>query len=427
MSAAAVLLALTCLLLALVSFVQLLYLEALRLRARERPALERFKESLAGRLGMDLERGALSYSLIKHAALVLTGALSAALALAGEGRSAKAAAGALLGGWSAMLAAAYVTPHLLYRRTDASWLVPLVPLLRGLALAVRPLAATFEFFESLFELSRAPAEAPEGPRPADDIEVLLEAGTEEGLIEESDHELIQSVVAFGDKTVREVMTPRPNIVAIQADRSLEELRELVINEQYSRIPVYQDSIDDILGFVHVRDMFELEQAERRRRKVRELVRPVRYVPETKPVSAVLREMQQDRAHMAVVIDEYGNTAGLVTLEDLVEEIFGEIRDEHEPGLDVTPDGQGGYTVSGNLDLDRLEELLGFRAQPRPESTTVGGLVTEWLGRVPAPGERVQRNGILIEVLAGSELRVEQVRVSRVAESNGRPEGAEADV
>jgi len=410
------------LLLGLASFVQLLYLEALRLRARERPALEHFKQVLAGRLGMDYERGALSFSLLKHSSLVLLGSLSLAIALNGESGEAGSVLGAFLGGWGAMLAAAYVAPQLLYRRTQAAWLEPLAPVLRSLALLVRPVVGVLEFLQSLAELGHPEAETPAGGNAAGNIEMLLEAGTEEGLIEESDHELIQSVVAFGDKTVREVMTARPHMVAIQADCTLEELRELVITEQYSRIPVYENSIDEIIGFVHVRDMFELDEPERRRRKVRELVRPVRFVPETKPVNAVLREMQQDRAHMAIVIDEYGNTAGLVTLEDLVEEVFGEIRDEHEPGLDVTPDGEGAFIVSGNLDLDRLRDLLDFKPQAEPESTTVGGLVTEWLGRVPAAGEHVERDGIVIEVLASNEMRVEQVRVARRSsqmESNGR--------
>jgi CBS domain containing-hemolysin-like protein len=147
--------------------------------------------------------------------------------------------------------------------------------------------------------------------------------------------------------------------------------------------------------------------------VRELVRPIRFVPETKPVNDLVKEMQQDRAHMAIVVNEYGNTAGLVTLEDLVEEVFGEIRDEHEPAMDVAEDASGRYTVAGNFGLDRLEELLGFRPAEEPESTTVGGLVTEWLGRVPRAGESVEREGIRIEVLAGNDLRVEQVRVSKL--------------
>jgi CBS domain containing-hemolysin-like protein len=213
------------------------------------------------------------------------------------------------------------------------------------------------------------------------------------------------------------MTPRPNIVAIDADAPLEELRQLVINEQYSRVPVFEATIDRIIGFIHVRDMFELDEDARKTRQVRELVRPVRFVPETKPVNDLVKEMQCDRAHMAVVVDEYGNTAGLVTLEDLVEEVFGEIRDEHEPAVDVTEEPEGRYVVSGNFGVDRLEELLHFRPVEEPESTTVGGLVTEWLGRVPQPGETVQQQGIKIEVLASNDLRVKQVRVSKAEQNN----------
>jgi len=163
----------------------------------------------------------------------------------------------------------------------------------------------------------------------------------------------------------------------------------------------------------VRDMFELDEEEREGRKVRELVRPIRFVPETKPVNALLKEMQLDRAHMSVVVDEYGNTAGLVTLEDLVEEVFGEIHDEHEPTTDMVEDSEGRYIVSGNFGLDRLEELLDFRPANHPDSTTAGGLVSEWLGRVPRAGESIERQGIRIEVLKSNDLRVEQVRVSKV--------------
>src|SRR4029077_17087520 len=163
-------------------------------------------------------------------------------------------------------------------------------------------------------------------------------------------ELIQSVVAFGDTTVREVMTPRPNIVAIQQDATLEELRQLVIHEQYSRIPSYEADIDTITGFVHVRDMFEIDEAERATRRVRDVKRPIRAVPETKPVNDLLREMQEEGAHMAVVVDEYGSTAGIVTLEDMVEAIVGEINDEHEPERDFTAQPDGSYVVSGSFDI-----------------------------------------------------------------------------
>ncbi|MBV9744466.1 MAG: HlyC/CorC family transporter, partial [Acidobacteriia bacterium] len=211
---------------------------------------------------------------------------------------------------------------------------------------------------------------------------------------------------------REVMTPRPNIVAISADATLEQLRQLVITEQYSRIPAYEQNIDQIIGFVHVRDMFELEEEERERRTVRELLRPILFVPETKPVNDLMRQMQQENTHMVVVVDEYGNTAGLATMEDLLEVIIGEIRDEHEPSTDVTEDGEG-YIVSGNFDLDRVSDLVeSFRRESDLESTTVGGLLTEWLGRVPAPGEFVERDGVRLKAMASDELRVEQVRISR---------------
>src|SRR4029077_15882066 len=159
-------------------------------------------------------------------------------------------------------------------------------------------------------------------------------------------------------------------------------------EQYSRIPVYEHTIDQVIGFVHVRDMFELDEAAPQGRRVKELMRPIRFVPETKPVNDLLREMQQDGAHMAIVIDEYGNTAGLATMEDMVEEILGEIHDEHEPERDVLKQPDGSFVVAGSLDLDRLQELLGFRPAEETESTTIGGLVTEWLGRVPHVGETV---------------------------------------
>ncbi len=316
-----------------------------------------------------------------------------------------------------MLISTYVLAQVLYRKTSGRWLLPLAPILRLCALLVRPLTAILGFFQSLVELSEPAKTNEEGPGPTGDIEALISAGEEEGIIEKDDRKLIESVVAFGDKTVREVMTPRPKIVAIEANRSLEDLRELVIHEQYSRVPVYERTIDNIIGFVHVRDMFELDEAARHGRRVKELTRPIRFVPETKPVNDLLREMQQDGAHMAIVIDEYGNTAGLATMEDMVEEILGEIHDEHEPERDVLKQPDGSFVVAGSVDLDRLHDLLEFRPPEETESTTIGGLVTEWLGHVPHIGEVIERDGIRLEVLAGDELKVEQVRVSKVSARN----------
>ena len=320
---------------------------------------------------------------------------------------------AALAAWLTMVFATYAAPQLLYRRTRAQWLVPLVPPLRALAWVARPFVAALDFFQSLVEL--ADDDTARGRR-ADALREHRSAdfGRRRGrAYQEDDRKLIQSVVEFGDKVVREVMTPRPGIVAIPADATLEQFRTLVINEQYSRIPAYEQNIDQVIGFVHVRDMFEVDADERARRTVRELVRPILFVPETKPVNGLMRQMQQENTHMVIVVDEYGNTAGLATMEDLLEVIIGEIRDEHEPATDVVEDGAGGYIVSGNFDLDRVPELFeSFQREEDIESTTVGGLVSERLGRVPRPGEFVEHDGVRIEVLASDELRVEQVRLGR---------------
>ncbi len=394
-----------------VSLLQLLYLESVRLRAREYRSLAYFNERLQEEIGLKLDDGALAFSLIKHACLALMGVAFAVVA-AQAGRALEGVAGACILSLLVMLAATYVVPQILYRRSSMRWLSPLTPVARAMALLTRPLMWLLNFIYSVSDFgAREPAEQ-EPENAAEHIEALISAGEEEGIIEEEDRKLIQSVVAFGDKTVREVMTPRPNIVAIEADKTLEDLRQLVLREQYSRIPVYEGGIDQVIGFVHVRDMFELDQQHLETRKVRELIRPIRLVPETKRVNDLLREMQQDGAHMSIVVDEYGNTAGLVTMEDMVEVIVGEIHDEHEPERDIAEEPNGAYVVSGSFDVDRLRALVEFRPHEDTESTTVGGLVTEWLGRVPRVGESVERDGIRIEVLAGNDLRVEQVRVSK---------------
>ena len=397
-------------LLGLVTFVQLLYLESLRLRTRDLPAIKFFRETLEDKIGFETEDGAGAFTLIKHTTLLFIGVFYFLAFADGQAWTWPEVVETAVASWLTMIVMAYVLPQVLYRRTSAQWLLPLAPLLHAVGLLAKPFVAVLEFFQSLVDLTDETNGSEEPPTQAENIEALISAGAEEGLIEEEDRKLIQSVVEFGDKVVREVMTPRPNIVAISADAYLEELRQLVINEQYSRIPVYDGTIDQVVGFVHVRDMFELDEEERAQRTVRELMRPIRFVPETKPVNDLMREMQQDNTHMVIVVDEYGNTAGLASMEDLVEVILGEIRDEHEPDSDVQEDGQGGYIVSGSFDVARLSDLLEFHSDEEIESTTVGGLVTEWLGRVPKPGESVERDGIHIDILASDDLRVAQVRV-----------------
>jgi CBS domain containing-hemolysin-like protein len=394
----------------LVTCIQLLYLESLRIRARELPALQFFRETLEPKIRLTTERGALTFSLVKHVGMGVTGCLILAIT-AQSAPLGEALAGACLLAAFFTVAGTHIIPQIVYRKSSGRGLLPLVPVFRFVALIALPLAWAVEFVQSLFELGGA-NQTTEEQRSEEHIEALINAGEEEGIIEEGDRELIQSVVAFGDKTVREVMTPRPRIVAISQDAKLEELRQLVVKEQFSRIPAYESDIDSITGFVHVRDMFEVDEEQRATRRVRDVMRPIRAVPESKPVNDLLREMQEEGAHMAVVVDEYGNTAGIVTLEDMVEEIVGEIHDEHEPDRDFREEPDGSYVMSGSFDIGRLGDLLDFHPQHDPESTTVGGLVTEWLGHVPAVGEETERDGISITVLAANDRRVDQVRVAK---------------
>ena len=392
--------------------IQTLYLESMRLRTRDLPSLQFFKADLDQRLSLRTEEGALTFSICKHTCLILAGVFTTVQIVDGGYMTLSVLAESVVVACLLMVVSAYLIPQLLYRRTTAHWLIAFIPLFAAMALVLKPFVAALNFLHSLLDITKQEASADETPTSAENIQALIEAGRDEGLIEEADRKLIQSVVEFGDKVAREVMTPRPNMVSIQAERSLEELHELVVHEQYSRIPVYETSIDDVIGFVHVRDMFEVAESQRLVLKVRDLMRPIRLVPETKAVNDLMREMQQEGAHMVIVIDEYGNTAGLSTMEDLVEVILGEIRDEHEPASDVSEDGNGGYIVSGNFDLTRIADILEFQADEDIESTTIGGLVTEWLGRVPQQGESVERDGIRVEVLASDQMRVEQVRLSK---------------
>jgi CBS domain containing-hemolysin-like protein len=407
--------------LVVVSFVHLLYRETLRLRPKEQPALEYFKEHLEDRLGSPGEGGALTYSLMRHSLLLLMSMLAYAAAAASGGPAWRVWLEAILFGWLGMVLAAHFVPHMLYRRTSAAWVEPWVPALRVLCFLARPPLGVLSFLQSLGHMGNGEESPDDAGTPVENIEALISAGAEEGLIEEGDRKLIESVVAFGDKRVREVMTSRTNIVAIAADATLEALRRLVIHEQYSRIPVYEGSIEQIIGFVHVRDMFEREYLERSIKQVRDVMRSVRFVPETKLVTELLQEMRQDGSHLVIVVDEFGRTAGLATLEDLVEEIVGEIRDEHEPGQDCTREPDGSYVMAGSFDVDHLREILDYTPPEGIEANTVGGLAAEWLGHVPRPGEYAERDGIRIQVLAASERRVDSVRVSRLS---GNPHAAE---
>ncbi len=400
------------LLLGFISYIQLLYLESLRIIRRESAALDYFRETVASKIGLENEQGSLAFSVLKHAALPFLGVFYLCTLVRPGVEHWESVIEAVGFSLLAMLISSYFVPAFLYRRTHGKWMLRMLPVIKLLAWVAVPLAALVRAFQSLLDLDRDKHGEVAAADSVENIEALITAGAEEGILEEEDRKLIHSVVAFGDKSVREVMTPRPDIVAISAAKSVEDLRQLVIHEQYSRVPVYQGTIDNIIGFVHVRDIFELDAEDRQNKPLQQLIRPIQLVPETKPVTVLLREMQHDASHVVIVVDEYGNTAGLVSMEDLVEEILGEIRDEHEPERDVRQESDYVYVAPGSLDVDRLEDLLNFRPEGRTESTTLGGLITEWLGHVPKVGETVERDGVRFEVLGANGRRVDEVRISR---------------
>ncbi len=400
----------------LASYLHLLYVESLRFRPRGASrSYEAFEQQLRERLKLEPREALRRFSAARQVALILVALDLVLLTLPGADIH-LALLEVLVLSVVALVVFAHMVPSILMMRTAGTWAIPLVPMARIMAAAIKPVTLLALFVSSLAELG-VEEQAPDKPANAsDEIEALLDAGQEEGLIEEEDRKLIQSVVEFGDKTVREAMTARPDVISIDADSSVENLRQLFIDKEFSRVPVYEGTIDHILGFVHSRNTLDLDAADGREKRVRDLVRPLPLVPETKPIRELLRELQDSNQQMSIVIDEYGQTAGLATMEDLMEEIVGEIRDESEEGTDVQVQSDNSFVVPGNMDLDRLEELVDFRPDEEFESTTVGGLVCEQLGKVPGVGAKLTLDGIQLEVLAADNRRVDSVRVRRVRDA-----------
>ena len=299
-------------------------------------------------------------------------------------------------------------PFVFFSRTEGSWLARWVPLLRVMIYAVLPVTLVLGFLQSVTSLTRQQAEEqPESPAEA--VDALIEAGQEEGIIQASDRDLIQSVVEFSGKTVREAMKPRPEMLAVPVSTSVEQFVETLRARPFSRVPVYRDSIHNIVGIVYAQDVLQVPDTEARSRTVESLMRKdVYFVPESKLGSDLLREMRKGNIRIAIVVDEYGGVAGLVTIEDLVEEIVGEIRDEHEKS-NVVKESDHSYIVPGNMDVDHLDELFGIRPEKK-EATTVAGLVSELAGRIPQKGEVIEEDGLRFEILDSTDRRVERVRI-----------------
>ncbi|MGH9728323.1 MAG: hemolysin family protein [Candidatus Acidiferrales bacterium] len=306
-------------------------------------------------------------------------------------------------------------PALLLARTKGKWLIPLLPVIRLFAWLVWPIQAILEFAISLLHIS----DEPDSDAPADDqhaIEAIVDAATEQGILEQDEARLIEQVVEFSDKRVREVMTPRPDVVAIPAGATIEQLRRVLVEAKLSRLPVYENNLDEIIGIVIARDVLQVPESESVQRTVRELVRPALFVPEAKMGSSLLKEMQRKSQQMAIVIDEYGSMAGVVTAEDLVEEIVGEIGEEdRQPVPDVIRESSGSMVLRGSLSVEKLEELFDIHLNDRDvESTaaTVAGLLNHIAGHVPEAGEKLDYDGLQFEVLEANQRKVLRLRARR---------------
>jgi len=269
--------------------------------------------------------------------------------------------------------------------------------------------------ESLARISEHEVEKTEEQRTEEGIEALVEAAEEEGIIEPEQADLIEQVVEFSDKRVREVMTPRPDIVALPAEATLEELHAKVVETKLNKIPVYEKSLDDIFGVVYSQDLLQIADQDLLKRKVRELVKPVLFIPETKIGSELLREMRQKGQPLAVVIDEHGTVAGIATVEDLVEEIVGESgNDGKPPSPDVVRESDGGLVMRGSMPIGVVEELLGVKFGDKTDEavTTLAGLVSHVSGKVPAPGDKIDLAEHRFEVLEANQRKVLRVRIRK---------------
>jgi putative hemolysin len=386
--------------------------------------LETFETEIEPRFHMEPRRAALAFSLLTRFWLVLVAALTARGVLFFVPGTWEAAIEMVVFLGAEVLVAMQFIPALLLARGPGNWVLPFVPVARAFVFLIWPIQAVLELLISVLHLS----EDGEATTPAADqqqaIEAFVDAATEEGIIEQDEARLIESVVEFGDKRVRDVMTPRPDVVAIRDSATLEELGELVVKTKFSRLPVFGKSLDDITGIVMARDMLAVSDREAGHRFVRELMRPAFFVPETKFGSELLKDMQRKSQQMAIVIDEYGLMAGVVTIEDLVEEIVGEIGEEDRaPSPDVVRDATGALVIRGSVQLDKLSELFGVQldaGMQHSAATTIAGLLNGLVGHVPKAGEVIDADGLRFEVIEANQRKVLRVRARPIAGNSAAP-------
>jgi len=397
-------------LLTLVSYVDRVYQEIGKFLSREfQDNIDVFEQKVEPNLGVSRTRASLSMAVLTQLTMAAIALLVGYVVFSDQRWSIYEILQATISLILIVILCNRFLPFVFFSRTRGTWLIRWTPLLRLLIYVLLPVTIVLGFLQSVASLTRQnTGEQPESPAEA--VDALIEAGQEEGIIQEGDRDLIQSVVEFSGKTVREAMKPRPEMFAVTADMTVERFIELLRAKHYSRVPVYEGNIHSIKGIVYAQDVLQVPDTEAHTRTLETLMRrDVYFVPESKLGSDLLREMQRKNVRMAIVVDEYGGVAGLVTIEDLIEEIVGEIRDEHEQP-EIVREGERAYVVSGGMDVDRLDELFGVKPEGK-ESATIAGLVSELAGRIPRRGEIVEEDGLRFEILESTDRRVERVRIT----------------
>ena len=407
--------------LTLAAYIDRVYSEMGKFLAREyQDNLDAWVDFMEPRFGLSRDNIALSASILRQTSLV---ALALLLGI-------ERATGAAHAGWPQYLQTLAellliivffdrLLPQVLFARTRGLWVQQLRWPLLVLLYLVLPVTLLLGLLLSIAALAERENEEEEHPDEA--VDALLEAGEEEGILEESDRALVRSVGEFGDMVVREVMTPRPEMFTVPEGTSIASFTQLIKDNAFSRVPVYNGTLDDITGIAFAHDLLQIDDADAARRTVREIMRAAVFVPEPKRVNELLREMQSEKQHMRIVIDEYGAVAGLVTIEDLIEAIVGNIDDEHdEDSSRGVREDDGSFVVPGNMDVAHLRDLLAsqkgeeylppLRLPVDLEAATVGGLVSEMAGHIPLPGEVVEGDGLRLEVLGATSRLVTRVRI-----------------
>lgn len=412
--------------LVLFSYLDRVYRDLGRVRTgRISEHLEVFEAEIEPRLRLDRQRGNSVFSLLARFWLVLVAVATARGVLFFVPGTWEAALEMIFFLGAEVVLAMHLLPSALLARASGRWIAPLVPVVRAFVLLVWPVQTLLGLAISLLHLSEETEGETAGASPPEQgaIEALMEAATEEGILEKEEARLIEQVVEFSDKRIREVMTPRPDVVAIPASSSIEQLRWVLVATKFSRLPVYEKSLDDVIGIVVARDILEVSERDASERTVRELTRPALFVPETKLGSELLKEMQRKSQQLAIVIDEYGLVAGVVTVEDLVEEIVGEIGEEDRaPTPDVLRESASSVVLRGSVPVEKLRELFGIELGEflqESGATTLAGLLNSVAGHVPVTGETIDCNGLRFEVLEANQRKVLRLRARRLPGSVAR--------